>query len=49
MDDFEEAQQMMSHEDVISRFKKAFGRDMTPAERNIFFLTTKPAHEEDKK
>jgi hypothetical protein len=32
MDDFEEAQQMMSHEEVTKRFKRIFGRDMTPAE-----------------
>jgi hypothetical protein len=48
MDDFEEAQQMMSHEEVTSRFKKVFGRDMTPAERSIFFVTRELAHDEEK-
>jgi hypothetical protein len=48
MDDFQEEQRIMSHEDVISRFKKVFGRDMTPAERNIFFVTTESAGEEEK-
>jgi hypothetical protein len=49
MDDFEEAKQMMSHEDVMSRFKKVFGRDMTPSERSIFFVTRESAHEDEKK
>ena len=48
MDDFEEAKQMMSHEEVTSRFKKVFGRDMTPAERSIFFVTRELAHDEEK-
>jgi hypothetical protein len=28
----------MSYEEIIKRFKKLFGRDMTPAERKAFFL-----------
>jgi uncharacterized protein YydD (DUF2326 family) len=29
---------MMSHDEVVRRFKKVFGREMTSAERNSFFL-----------
>jgi hypothetical protein len=29
---------MMSHEEIVERFKKVFGREMTAAERLIFFL-----------
>ena len=28
----------MSHEEIVRRFKKLFGREMTLAERNSFFL-----------
>jgi hypothetical protein len=28
----------MSNEEVVRRFKKVFGREMTSAERNNFFL-----------
>jgi len=38
---------MMSHDDIVRRFKKVFGREMTPPERNSFFLpdqeTTPPS------
>jgi hypothetical protein len=40
----------MSHEEIVRRFKKLFGREMTSAERNNFFLpnqeTTPPSVEE---
>jgi hypothetical protein len=29
---------MLTHHQIINRFKKLFGRDMTPKERDIFFL-----------
>jgi hypothetical protein len=29
---------MLTHHQIIKRFKKLFGRDMTPKERDIFFL-----------
>ena len=29
---------MMSHDEVVRRFKKVFGREMTSDERNSFFL-----------
>ena len=28
----------MSHEEIVLRFKKVFGRDMTAAERRSFFF-----------
>ena len=28
----------MSHEEIVQRFKKLFGREMTSSERNTFFL-----------
>jgi hypothetical protein len=31
-------QEHLSHEEIIARFKKVFGRDMTAAERKSFFL-----------
>ena len=31
----------MSHEEIIRRFKKVFGREMPPSERNTFFLPNK--------
>jgi hypothetical protein len=41
MDELEEARlrdAMMSHHEIIQRFKKHFGREMTPKERQAFFL-----------
>jgi len=29
---------LMTHLQILQRFKKLFGREMTPKERNIFFL-----------
>jgi hypothetical protein len=29
---------MLSHHQIIKLFRKLFGRDMTPTERQIFFL-----------
>jgi hypothetical protein len=31
-------QAMMSYEEILKRFKKLFGREMTAAERRTFFL-----------
>jgi hypothetical protein len=28
----------MSYQEIVHRFKKVFGREMTPAERHMFFL-----------
>jgi hypothetical protein len=39
VDDLEkELSKMMSHEEIMRRFRKLFGRDMTPIERQVFFL-----------
>jgi hypothetical protein len=39
VDDLEkELSKMMSHEEIMRRFRKVFGRDMTPIERQVFFL-----------
>jgi hypothetical protein len=31
-------EESLTHEEVLLRFKKVFGRDMTPEERHSFFL-----------
>jgi hypothetical protein len=31
-------QEMLTHQEIVDRFRKVFGRDMTPAERRSFFL-----------
>lgn len=41
VDDLDEAlssKAMMSHEEIVQRFKRVFGREMTPSEREVFFL-----------
>jgi hypothetical protein len=41
MDELEEARlrdAMMSHHEIMARFKKLFGREMTSKERQSFFL-----------
>ena len=35
-------EESLTHEEVLFRFKKVFGRDMTPDERNRFFLPPDP-------
>jgi hypothetical protein len=30
---------IVSHKQIVERFKKLFGRDMTPKERKVFFLS----------
>jgi hypothetical protein len=37
---------MMSHQEIVERFKKVFGREMTPAERRSFFLDHLPSPEQ---
>jgi hypothetical protein len=34
---------MMSEQDIVERFKKVFGREMTPEERHSFFLGYLPS------
>jgi hypothetical protein len=49
MENLEDVKKMMSHEDVLKRFKKVFGREMTHSERNGFFLSPEEApHKEEK-
>jgi hypothetical protein len=38
--DYEET---MTHEEILLRFLKIMGRDMTPEEKNKFFLPEPPA------
>jgi hypothetical protein len=41
VDELEEArlrEATMSHQEILVRFKKLFGREMTPKERQAFFL-----------
>jgi hypothetical protein len=41
VDELEEAhlrEATMSHQGILMRFKKLFGREMTPKERQAFFL-----------
>jgi hypothetical protein len=41
MDELEEArlrEATMSHHEIVARFKKLFGREMNPKERQDFFL-----------
>jgi hypothetical protein len=45
-------EEVLTHEDILLRFKKVFGRDMTPNERQAFFLPCESsfaASEPDKK
>lgn len=53
MDDLAEAIHkhtgMMSGDDIIRRFKKIFGREMTPSECKVFFLPRQEASPQKKK
>ena len=40
---------LMSHREIIERFHKLFGRDMTPQERDIFFLPDDPTLAKEEK
>ena len=35
--------QSLTHAEILLRFKKVFGRDMTPDERDRFFLPPNPS------
>jgi hypothetical protein len=39
----------MTHRQIIERFKKLFGRDMTPNERKALFLPSEATLAEEKK
>jgi hypothetical protein len=38
---------MMPHQEILKRFKKIFGRNMTSRERKEFFLPHEPSLPED--
>jgi hypothetical protein len=35
-------EETLTHEEVMRRFRKVLGRDMTPEERHAFFLPPEP-------
>ena len=45
MDD--SGEELLHPEEIQSRFKKVFGREMTQAERDIFFLPVEPPLEQE--
>jgi hypothetical protein len=50
MDELEEArlrEATMSHREIMVRFKKLFGREMTPKERQTFFMPYDPPLREE--
>jgi hypothetical protein len=51
MDELEEVRlrdATMSHHEIMLRFRKLFGREMTPKERQAFFLPPDAATEESR-
>jgi hypothetical protein len=38
---------MMSHQEILQRFKKLFGREMSSVERKAFFLPQDPSNPKD--
>ena len=48
MDELEEErlrEATMSHHQILQRFRKLFGREMTPKERQAFFLVGDPTEQ----
>ena len=45
MDD--SGEELLHPEEIQRRFKKVFGRDMTPTERDVFFLPVEPPLEQE--
>ncbi|MFY9560133.1 MAG: hypothetical protein WAQ52_07855 [Terriglobales bacterium] len=41
-------QPTLTHEQILERFRKMFGREMPPEERRVFFLPEPPDEEGDK-
>jgi hypothetical protein len=49
VDDLEAGlQRMMSAQEILQRFKKVFGREMTTSEREVFFLPNQGASPDEK-
>jgi len=44
---YESGEEPLHPEEIQRRFKKVFGREMTKAERDIFFLPVEPRHEQE--
>jgi hypothetical protein len=44
---YESGEELLHPEEIQQRFKKVFGRDMTRAERDIFFLPIEPSPEQE--
>jgi hypothetical protein len=44
---YESGEELLHPEEIQSRFKKVFGREMTQAERDIFFLPVGPPLEQE--
>jgi hypothetical protein len=40
---YESGEELLHPEEIQSRFEKVFGREMTQAERDIFFLPVEPS------
>lgn len=44
---YESGEELLHPEEILCRFKKVFGREMTAAERSGFFLPTSPEKEDE--
>ena len=50
VEDLEAAlQRMMSAQEILQRFKKVFGREMTTSEREVFFMPIHVASPDEKR
>jgi hypothetical protein len=45
---YESSEELLHPEEIQRRFKKVFGREMTQAERDIFFLPVEPSSPQGK-
>jgi hypothetical protein len=44
-----DSRESLTHEEILSRFKRLFNRDMTPAEKYGFFLPSETATKPEEK
>ena len=44
---YESGEELLNPEEIQRRFKKVFGREMTQAERDVFFLPVEPPLEQE--